>query len=200
MSETINEQPNPETPAAAAQASGTAGKRGAWTRRILLTGTVLAGLVTAGAVAAGGMGRGMDGDEGGWGGWRHGGFGHHGHRGGPERVGFMVDKALNFVDATPEQTQKVKAIVDQAMTDMRAMREEMQGTREQAIELLKAPTIDRAAAEKLRVERMAAMDERSKKMVAAMLDIAETLTPEQRAKLATEIESMRQRWRGPFEK
>jgi protein CpxP len=195
MSETMNERPATETAAA------TEPKRASWTRRIVLAGTVLAGLVAAGAVAAGGMGRGMGDEEGGWGGgWRHGGFGHHGHRGGPERVGFMVDRALNFVDASPEQTQKVKAIVDQAMTDMRAMREEMQGTREEALALLKAPTIDRAAAEKLRAERMAAMDERSKKMVAAMLDIAETLTPEQRAKLATEIEDMRQRRRGPFEK
>ena len=56
-----------------------------------------------------------------------------------------------------------------------------------------APTIDKAAVEALRAKRIAEVDEASKKAVAAVIEAAEVLTPEQRAKL---VEDMKDRHEG----
>ena len=53
---------------------------------------------------------------------------------------------------------------------------------------MRAPTIDRAAVEKLRADQIAAFDAKSKKVVGAALDAAGQLTPEQRAKLVQQAE------------
>ena len=68
--------------------------------------------------------------------------------------------------------------------------------RKQALELLSAPTVDRAAVEKMRLEAVAKFDAKSKTIAAGLLDIADQLTPEQRTKLAANIEAMAQR--GPM--
>lgn len=102
-------------------------------------------------------------------------------------------RALDAVDATAEQEDRIWAIIDGARAELRPMMRDFRDTRTTVMELLAAPTIDRDAAETLRAERIAAIDEASKKMIAAALDAAEVLTPEQRAKLA---EQMKER-KGP---
>jgi Spy/CpxP family protein refolding chaperone len=57
--------------------------------------------------------------------------------------------------------------------------------------LLAAPTIDRAAVEKLRAEAAAKFDAKSKALVGGVLEIADQLTPEQRVRLADELAQMR---------
>jgi len=52
-----------------------------------------------------------------------------------------------------------------------------------ARDLLTQQTIDRAAIEKLRVDQIAVHDAASKRLVQAVADAAEALTPEQRRKL-----------------
>jgi protein CpxP len=206
MSDTNNETPNTEAPKIETPVQPLSAKPSVWPRRLLLGGVVLGGLVTAGAVAA--VAGGMKGEDGhGWGrGWGHHGWDRGGHGGGPdggpgpERGLRMIGKALNFVDATPEQEKKIREIVETAFKDFGSMRQEMRGTRDEALNLFRAATVDRAAVEKLRVERLARMDDMSKKMANAAVEIAETLTPEQRVKLADEIDNMKSRWRGPFEK
>lgn len=74
------------------------------------------------------------------------------------------------------------------------MMREFRNTRGEVMELMTAPTIDRAAAETLRAERIAAIDEASKKLTAAALDVAEVLTLEQRATLAEKMKE-RRGWR-----
>ena len=64
--------------------------------------------------------------------------------------------------------------------------------RKQALELLAAPTIDRAAAEKLRTDAVANFDAKSKLVVGAVLDIADQLTPAQRTQLTARIGEMAQ--------
>ncbi len=76
------------------------------------------------------------------------------------------------------------------------MARELRGTREEVAKIIGAPTIDRAAAEKLRSERIATLDEASKKAMTALLDAADVLTPEQRAKLLEHFKERRShgRW------
>ena len=140
---------------------------------LIVGGTLAVLIVGAGVAAATGNGFGR-------------GFGGHPHWGG----GFMeygIERALDEVDATPEQTEKIWKIIDAARAEMRPVARGFRDSREQVMELLGATTVDRAAAEKLRAERIAAADEASRRMTTAILDIAEVLTPEQRAELAEHI-------------
>lgn len=108
----------------------------------------------------------------------------HGMKFGERRMERMLDE----IDATPEQAEKLKQIFASVREDIGPMFEDMRDTREDIADLLAAPTVDRAAAEKLRAERVAAIDEASRKMTAAILDAAEVLTPEQRKELVEHFE------------
>ncbi len=95
-----------------------------------------------------------------------------------------LDYMLEEIEATPEQAAKLKEIFGAVREEVEPVVSEFRETRGQIAALLGAPTIDRAATETLRAERVAAIDAASRKMTAAILDAAEVLTPEQRAELA----------------
>jgi Spy/CpxP family protein refolding chaperone len=97
---------------------------------------------------------------------------------------FMSRRMLRQVDATPEQRTKIAAIIDTAVKELYPAQEQMRASRDQAIKLLSAPTIDRGAVEKLRAEHAATHDRLSKRVAQSLTEIAENLTPEQREKLA----------------
>lgn len=185
-----------QTPAEAVTAETPAQPRANWGRRIVIGGLAAAAVAGVGLVAATGgeFGRGMGGHgwgmEGhGWGGM--GGPGMHASMG----HGFAergLERMLDGLDATPEQAEKIRAIVDAARDDLEPAIDGMRGTREKVAEMLAAPTIDRAAAETLRAERVAAMDQASRRLTTAILDAAEVLTPEQRAEL---VEHLKERGR-----
>ncbi|MDB5820726.1 MAG: hypothetical protein JWQ11_4366 [Rhizobacter sp.] len=125
--------------------------------------------------------------------WHRGG--PRGGPGGPGGAGMMmdgrmIDRMLSSVNATDAQRTQVRAIVDAARTDLRNMRGQARGEREQGMAIFTAPTVDAAAAETLRQKSMAEHDQASKRMLTAMLDVARVLTPEQRAQLG---ERMKQR-------
>lgn len=142
-----------------------------WGRRLAIGGVAalavgavgIAGAVSQGFGAPSGMGR--------FGGGM--GFGEH-----------RVSRILEEVDATPEQEQKIWAIIDGTRSEVRPAIRGFRDAREQVADILGGATIDRAAIEKLRAERIAALDETSKKVTAALVGAAEVLTPEQRGKLA----------------
>ena len=71
-----------------------------------------------------------------------------------------------------------------AANDLQASRKLHMQARRQSMQLLTASTIDRAQLEKLRVEQMQLGDSTSRRLLQAMIDSAEVLTPEQRAKVA----------------
>jgi Spy/CpxP family protein refolding chaperone len=160
------------------------GRRG-WIRRAGLFAGVaaLAGTLGLHAHAQGGPGFG-------------GPFG--GHHGGPmtpaqmeERGERMLKHLYIELDATPEQQQKIAPIVKGLMKELAPLRGQMMETRKQAMGLMSADTIDRAAIERLRGERLQRMDAVSKRMTQAMADVAEVLTPAQRKKLAERMQQRR---------
>jgi Spy/CpxP family protein refolding chaperone len=116
------------------------------------------------------------------GGW-HGGFDADPAAQG-RRIDSMLDRWLAGVDATAEQRERIAAIMKGAAGDLAANRASRMEARRQAMALLAAPTIDRARLETLRVEQMQLADASSRRMMQAMVDSAEVLTPAQRSKLA----------------
>jgi Spy/CpxP family protein refolding chaperone len=146
-------------------------------RRLLLgaafaTTFVVGGLTGSGAIAVAadmaeshGMGHGM------------------GHGGMHAMMGAHIDEMLAKLDATPDQSARIHAILKDAMASMGPVHERLAGAHGEIHKLLAAPTIDRGALEQLRAARIADLDRASKVMVQAMADAAEVLTPAQREKL-----------------
>ena len=121
-----------------------------------------------------------------------GSSGGPGGKGGPgmERMAERrIDHIIKEVDGTPEQKAKLTQLAGAAQKDMQPLREQLQAARKKGMELLAAPTVDRAALERLRAEQTQLMDTLSKRMLTHMADAAEVLTPAQRAKLAEKMKS-----------
>lgn len=148
--------------------------RAGWGRRVLFGGVVLAALAGVGVATA------VSSDFG-----RGHGMGGYGMRAGmgADFAEYRLEKMLESIQATPEQTEKVKSIFGSARDELLPMAESLRGTREEVARILAAPTLDRAAAETLRSVRVAALDTASRRITTALLDVADVLTPEQRAKL-----------------
>lgn len=159
---------------------------GSWGRR-----TVIGGLAAVAVVSAIGFAAARSDDFG----FGMGGHMMHARMGGGGFMEHRIGSVLDELDATPEQEDKLWDIIDQARGEIRPAFRDFRETREEVVELLGAPTIDRAAAEKLRGERIAAIDEASRKMTTALLDAAEVLSPEQRAKLVEHLKERRDRGR-----
>jgi len=176
----------PPLPAASA-----ASKR---TRRWTVFGLGIASLAAAGALAAPRHAHasplGFGGHGHGFGGW-HGGMGDMDPAAFARRIEAMVAFALADIDATPEQRDRIAAILKGAANDLQSSRKQHFQARRQSMELLAAPTIDRAQLEKLRVEQMQLAESASRRMLQAMMDSAEVLTTEQRAKLAERFQRRR---------
>jgi protein CpxP len=120
-------------------------------------------------------------------------IGHHGHSDpmsmDPAAIDAHIDEMVNRLaaDASPDQRMRVAAIAKAAMTDVRPTHAQFRQAHARAHALLTAPVIDRAALEQLRAEQMGRMDLMSRRMLSAMEDAADVLTPEQRAKFAEHL-------------
>lgn len=128
------------------------------------------------------------------------GFGHHGGPGfmagehiDAEKVGKFADKRmqhlLDEVKATDAQKAKASVIVKASLERGAPLAEKLRNNHEQMHKLMSAGILDKAAIEALRAEQIKLTDEVSKLMVQTMLDVAEVLTPQQRAKLAEKMGS-----------
>jgi protein CpxP len=172
--------------------SGTPRKK-SWGKRIAIGGVAIAALAGVGVAGAlsqdyGRMQRfGMGGDDGGPSMHMQANF-RHGMGFGPGFGGHHLERMLEEIDATPEQEDKLEAIMDKLHDDVRPIMRGFRDTRDDVAKLLGAATIDREAAEKLRAERVAAVDEASRKLTTALLDAAEVLTAEQRAEMVEHFE------------
>ena len=108
----------------------------------------------------------------------------------PEKMGARIDWGVDrmLADATPEQKQKVAALMKDAFKDLAPVREQMHAARADAVRVLKADKIDRAEIERLRAQRIGEMDAASKRMAQAIGDLGETLTAKQRVEVVSRME------------
>jgi Spy/CpxP family protein refolding chaperone len=108
-----------------------------------------------------------------------------------DRADRMVRHLSIEIDATAEQQEKLRAIVRDAVKDLLPMREKIMSARATARDLLTQQTVDRAAIEKFRTEMIATHDAVSKRLVQAVADAAEVLTPEQRRRISDMVAAHR---------
>lgn len=101
-----------------------------------------------------------------------------------KRIDAMVAYVLADVDATPDQKSRIGAIVKAAANELMPLRQQHQEARRQMVELLAAPTIDRARIETLRVSQMQLGETVTRRASQALMDVAEVLTAPQRTALA----------------
>lgn len=125
-------------------------------------------------------------------GGKHAHHRHGRHGGGPGGIlnPRRLDRLLDEVKATDAQRAQIRQISGAARDDLRKLHEGGSDLRGQSLALLTQPTIDTAAAEAVRQQMLAQHDAMSKRTLTAMLDMANVLTPEQRAQLG---EKMKQR-------
>ncbi len=97
----------------------------------------------------------------------------------------MVDRFL--ANGTAEQRAKVSAIAKAAVTDLRPLRTQLHEGHAKAVTLLSAPTVDRVLLESVRLDQMRVVDTGTKRILQAVVDSADVLTPEQRTKLAEHL-------------
>ncbi|HXV60779.1 MAG TPA: periplasmic heavy metal sensor [Vicinamibacteria bacterium] len=121
-------------------------------------------------------------------GWSHVGRGLRGHFGhdpelARERAEFAASWVLSRIDASDEQQERVKAIIGRSADDLAALVDQHRQSREAWVNELSKPTIDRAALEQLRRAEIEMAEAASTRLVEALADAAEALTPEQRAQL-----------------
>jgi protein CpxP len=100
------------------------------------------------------------------------------------RIEFATDWILSRVEASDEQRQQVKAIVQATVQDLAPMREQHHQNKQTMLQSLTQPTIDRMALGDIRRAELQLAETASERMVAALADVAEVLTPEQRTRLA----------------
>jgi len=127
--------------------------------------------------------------------YAHQGIGLHGPMGGHGMEMHLdhIQAMLGRVGASDAQKAQINETLKSAFNDMKGMHERHSQVLEQFHQLLLAPSVDRARIESLRAEQIKAMDEASKRLVGAIDDAAEILTPEQRAALAEEIRKHHER-------
>jgi periplasmic protein CpxP/Spy len=101
-----------------------------------------------------------------------------------ERAAFATDWILHRIEASEEQRQQVQAIVQTALQDLLPMRDQHHQYRQALRVALMQPTINRDTLGEIRRAELQLADAASSRLVEAIADAAEALTPEQRAKFA----------------
>jgi periplasmic protein CpxP/Spy len=110
--------------------------------------------------------------------------GHGGPFGGSPR---HMERMLDSVGATDAQKAQIKQIFEASRAEMRKQHEAGRALHDKTRQVLTAPTIDTNAAEQLRLQMMAQHDQASRRMMQTMIDVAQVLTPEQRAKVGEQM-------------
>lgn len=149
--------------------------------RTVLFGALLLGVaavLTTGALQAFGFGP-----------FRHGACGSMD----PAQVEKKIDRIAGWIvedlGGTPEQQARLAAIAKAAAKDLAPVHDELVLGRRQAVEILTAAQVDRAALEAHRVRQLQLLTTASERLTVAVADAADVLTPEQRVKAAEKLAS-----------
>jgi Spy/CpxP family protein refolding chaperone len=109
----------------------------------------------------------------------------------PAQVEKKIDRIAGWIvedlGGTPDQQAKISAIAKAAAKDLAPIHDELVAGRREAVEILTAAQIDRAALEAHRARQMQLLTTASERLTAAVADAAEVLTPEQRMKAADRL-------------
>lgn len=121
----------------------------------------------------------------------HGGMHGHGrhHKMDPANAAKHIDKMIARIapDATAQQKARLTEIAKSAFDDLLPAHAQQRAAHKRAHELLTQPVLDKAALEALRVEQVQRVDAISKRVLAAVTEAAEILTPEQRVRFAAHM-------------
>jgi len=98
-----------------------------------------------------------------------------------------VQAMLGKVNASDAQKKQIDGILRAGFADLKTARDAHHEAFAQAHALLTGPAVDRAKLEALRAEQIKSFDTASQRLVTAIADAAEVLSPEQRAALGEEI-------------
>jgi len=113
--------------------------------------------------------------------WRHGAYDPAMMQ---ARLEFATDWILSRIEASDEQRQQIKAILQATVEDLAPMREQHQQHKQTMLQALTQPSIDRVALGDVRRAELQLAETASERMVTALADIAEVLTLAQRTRLA----------------
>lgn len=109
----------------------------------------------------------------------------------PAQVEKKIDRVAGWIvedlGGTPEQQVRLAAIAKAAAKDLAPVHDELVAGRRQAVEILTAPQVDRAALEAHRARQMQLVMTASERLTVAVADAAEILTAEQRVKAADRL-------------
>ena len=118
---------------------------------------------------------------------------YSGHKGKDGKAGSSVEQKIDLmldkVEATDDQRSRVQAIVKDAVAELKKDKQSQGNAWQDFAAALTKGSIDRDALEALRRNKVEAADRKSQLMLAALTAAAEVLTPDQRAKLAAELET-----------
>lgn len=161
--------------------------------RLTIVAVTLIGLGTVGgalvATAFDASAHSAFGKSGPWSAFRgHGYHGAHSIEQSRERAQDVAAWVLGSVDATPEQSQRVKAIVANAVDELYPLREQHREHHRTFIDALSQPQLDRQALEQIREAELALASQLSERVVNALADTAEVLTVEQRQALMSRLQ------------
>jgi Spy/CpxP family protein refolding chaperone len=101
-----------------------------------------------------------------------------------EHLQIATKWALRDIDASAEQQDRVNVIVAGTVDDLFRLKESHQQNKTAFHAALAGPAIDRAALEEIRKSEMGLADEASRRLVQALADVSDVLTPAQRQALA----------------
>jgi periplasmic protein CpxP/Spy len=120
----------------------------------------------------------------------HSGGGHHGPKSGHSAESHLelLQAMLTKAGASDVQKSQIEALLKPALAEMKTAHESHSAAFKQFHDAITAPSIDRARLEALRAGQLKSLDEASKRLVTAISDAAEVLSPDQRAALAAEME------------
>ncbi|MCP3984125.1 MAG: Spy/CpxP family protein refolding chaperone [bacterium] len=152
-------------------------------RRRLLIGSAVFGLLGLTVLTASACGR-------------HHGPGPHGMFHGDEEIDLDHLRhgarwMLRSADPTDEQLDEIAILAKGAIEELRGLHEGRDAHRAEIAAAFSGDAVDRDALERLRSEALARMEDGSKQVVEVLVQVAEVLTPEQRATLIAEHEKRR---------